>query len=205
MEYFENLDYWRLCDELSLEQAACLIIGINPSSEEGSNCPSWKVHEQPFGYHAALTAITNALRRKTIKGIVSREKLYDINGNPYDEVEDSIIIRESKVDVESLKLWLVSRGFRKGFFFPEPISATDYLDPKNPRYAPKLALAVEAWLAVTDSGKKSPKQALEKWIREHAAQFGLVDDEGKPIEAAVEECSKVANWNLSGGAPKSSS
>lgn len=200
----DNLDLWRLCDELSLDQAACLIIGINPSSEEGSSCHNWKIHEQPSGYHAAVTGISNALRSGSIKGKVVREKLYDINGNPYDEIEDSIIVQASTVDVESLKSWLASRGFRKGFFFPEPISSTDYLDPSNPRFAPKLALAVEAWLAVTDSGKKSPKQALEKWIREHAAKFNLVDDEGKPIETAVEECSKVANWSLSGGAPKSS-
>jgi len=203
LDYFDNLDYWRLCDEISLHQAACLIIDINPSGQEGANCATWQVHEQPYGYHAALTGITNALKRGVIKGKISYEKLYDINGNPYDENKDSILIQVSTVEVESLKEWLLSRGFRKGFFFPKPINATDYLDSNNPRYAPKLALAVEAWLAVTDAGKKSPKQALEKWIRENASRFGLVDEVGKPIEIAVEECSKVANWKPSGGAPSS--
>jgi hypothetical protein len=61
------------------------------------------------------------------------------------------------------------------------------------------------WQAVTDAGKKSPKQALDKWLRENAVRFGLTNDEGKPIEAAIEECSKVANWNQSGGAPKTPS
>ena len=32
--------------------------------------------------------------------------------------------------------------------------------------------------------------------------FGLTDEEGNPINQAIEECSKVANWNPGGGAPK---
>ena len=70
----DNFDYWRLCDELGLEQAACLIAEVDPSGEIGSNCSNWKISEQPFGYHAALTAITHALRRKTIIGKVLMKK-----------------------------------------------------------------------------------------------------------------------------------
>lgn len=80
--------------------------------------------------------------------------------------------------------------------------STNYLDPKNPRYAPKLAAAVRAWQAVTDPGGHHPKQALEKWVREHASEFGLLDDDGNPINQAVEDCGKVANWKPGGGAPK---
>ena len=95
------------------------------------------------------------------------------------------------------KQWLPQR-----IFFPADAGAPDYLDPNNPRYAPKLAAAVRAWQAVTDPGKKSPNQALEKWIREHAADFRLTDESGNPVTQAVEDCSKVANWQLGGGAPK---
>lgn len=80
--------------------------------------------------------------------------------------------------------------------------APDYLDPQNPRYAPKLAAAVRAWQSVTDAGGKHPKQALAKWLREHAAEYGLTDDEGKPNETGIEEAAKVANWQPGGGAPK---
>ncbi|WP_052185273.1 hypothetical protein [Methylotenera versatilis] len=204
MNNLDKLDYWRLSDELSLDQAACLIIGINPSSEEGANCFDWQIHEQPFGYHAALTAITHALKRGDIHGKISQVKLYDTNGYSYDVVEDSIIVKDSTVEVESLKTWLTLRGFKTGFFFPTPVDSADYLDRKNPRYAPKLAMTVRAWQAVTNAGNRSPKQALEKWIREHAAEFGLVDDDGNPVQNAVEECGKVANWSPGGGVPKSS-
>lgn len=77
-----------------------------------------------------------------------------------------------------------------------------YLDPLHPRYAPKLAAAVKAWQAVQETGKRTPKQAMEKWLNEHAAELRIADQEGKPVKQAVEEISKVANWNLAGGAPK---
>jgi len=55
---------------------------------------------------------------------------------------------------------------------------------------------------VTDTGGKTPKQALAKWLREHAAEFGMTDDEGKPNETGIEEAAKMANWQPGGGAPK---
>ena len=68
--------------------------------------------------------------------------------------------------------------------------------------AVKLAASVKAWQAITNAGKRSPKQALDKWLREHAAEFGLTSEDGSPIENAIQECSKVANWNTKGGATK---
>ena len=41
-----------------------------------------------------------------------------------------------------------------------------------------------------------------KWLREHAANYKLSDEEGKPNETGIEECAKVANWQDKGGAPK---
>jgi hypothetical protein len=106
---------------------------------------------------------------------------------------------------DDLVLWLRSRGITDGFFFPldkETPEIPDYLDPNGPRYANKLSAAVHAWQAVTDPGKSSPKKALEKWLRENAVMFGMTDDEGNPVNQAIEDCSKVANWQPSGGAPK---
>lgn len=200
-----SLDFWRLCDELSIVQAALLTVGENPSGETGSCCEQWDTHHRPDGYEAAKTAIGSALRRGLIKGNyvpVMAVKFEDSFDEP---VQSFPNIHESTVEVESLKAWLASRGFRRGFFFPDKDDAPDYLDPSNPRYAPKLAAAVRAWQSVTEPGKKSPKQALEKWLRENAAAFGLVDEDGNPVNQAVEDCSKVANWNQSGGAPKTPS
>lgn len=199
----ESLDYWRLCDELSIIQAALLVAECDPGTEM-SYVESWNILDRPLGYEAAKTAITNALRRDAIKGqlIPEYHYEYDTIGSRRTVIEDSIDLSASRVDVESLRRWLETRGIRTGFFFPTATDAPDYLDPRNPRYAPKLAAGVRAWQSVTDTGGKSPKQALAKWLREHAAEFGMADDEGKPNETGIEEVAKVANWQPSGGAPK---
>jgi hypothetical protein len=197
----ESLDYWRLCDELSIIQAALLLAECDPSGESGY-AENWPVHQRPHGYEATKTAITNAFRRGTIRGCLIPVYEYDINGNQCGAIDDSINLVESRVEVESLRQWLVTRGIRTGFFFPTATDAPDYLDTKNPRYAPKLAAAVWAWQSVTNAGGKHPKQALAKWLREHAAEFGMTDDEGKPNETGIEEAAKVANWQPGGGAPK---
>ncbi len=190
----DGLDFWRLCDQLSVIQAALLIAGVDPSSDNG-NVEDWQTHERPTGYEAAKVAISHALRSGGIKGQITPHLGYD----------NSIDLSKSRVEVKSLRCWLAGRGFRTGFFFPNATDEPDYLDPTHPRYAPKLAAAVHAWLATGDKSaikNKSPKQALLRWLRENAAQYDLADDEGKPNETGVEEIAKVANWQPGGGAPK---
>jgi hypothetical protein len=200
----EGLDYWRLCDELSVIQAALLIAGCDPSSD-AAYIESWPPEQRPPGYEAAKTAISNALRRGAITGRLIPFYEHDINGNTGAAIEESIDLSSSRLDVESLRGWLAGRGLKTGFFFPEKRDFGDYLHPEHPRYAPKLAAAVLAWRATENESAisgKSPKQALMKWLREHAADFGLTDEDGKPNETGIEEAAKVANWQPSGGAPK---
>ena len=236
----EELDYWRLCEELSIVQASLLVVGEDPSCAEYTE--EQEVKNRPKGYEAVKTAIYGGLKNfvryekeasdferqadymreeynqsygmieddqslmsllnRAISGTLVQQTEYDINGNSLGFIDGSADPHRSMVNVESLKQWLRLKGFTTGFFFPEPMATMDFLDPLNPRYAHKLAASVKAWQAITDAGKRSPKQALDKWLREHAAEFGLTNEEGKPIENAIEECSKVANWNAKGGATK---
>lgn len=237
----EKLDYWRLCEELNIVQAALLIVDEDPSCAEYTE--GHEIHKRPKGYEAAKTAIygglknydryereyadleaqtenlrvdyanapdmvlenaehLTSLRSRSISGALVPESDSDINGNAIGFIEGTVDVYKSTVNVESLKQWLRLKGFTTGFFFPERVETMDFLEPLNPRYAPKLAAAVKAWQAVTNAGNRSPKQALDKWLREHAAEFGLTNEDGKPIENAIEECSKVANWNTKGGATK---
>ena len=237
----EEMDYWRLCEDLNIVQAAMLVVGEDPSCAK--YIEDWEVENRPKGYEAAKTAISaglknfvlyrqtiddlesqsdhlrvehrhapdmvqenaeslSALLRRSIEGELMPKEHFDINGNHAGYQEGSIDVYRSLVKADSLRDWLKFKGVKSGFFFPEPVETLDFLEPTNPRYAPKLAAAVRAWQAVTDPGKKSPKQALDKWLREHAAEYGMTNDEGQPIENAIEECSKVANWNPKGGATK---
>ena len=200
-------DFWRLCDELTVDQAAHLIIGISPGEVEamasvGAELTAKAQVRYSDNLQAVTQAISAALRMGKIEGTHVPLFDHDINGNPCGELERSTDVNRSIVERDSLIDWLSSRGIRSGFFFPATTTAPEYLDPKNPRYAPKLAAAVQAWQSVVDPGGKHPKQALAKWLREHAAEFGMTDDEGKPNETGIEEAAKVANWQPGGGAPK---
>jgi hypothetical protein len=78
-----------------------------------------------------------------------------MNGNQCGEIEGSIDISVSRVDVESLRAWLGNRGFKSGFFFPAETNTPNYLDSQHPRYAPKLAAAVRAWQEVWQKKRKA--------------------------------------------------
>jgi hypothetical protein len=195
----ENLEYWKLCDQLTVMQAALLMVGVDPSSEVGMCCERRDSDERLGGYDAAKTAIATGLRAKAIKG-----RLLTVNeGDGIHPLADySVDVTQSTVEVQSLRSWLASRGIKSGFFFPTAVDTPGYLDPRNPRFAPKLAAAIQAWEAVTDPNGKHPKQAVIKWLREHATRLGLADEQGKPNETAIEEVAKVVNWQPGGGAPR---
>ena len=199
----EISNFWRLAEEFTVREAALLLIGIDPASMEGGFGEEGMERKRSRDYEAAKQALSGAIRKGTLSGHHVPMFQYDVNRDESRALDGTTDINSSKVDRDSLVHWLASRGVSTGFFFPPGVSGTpDFLNPLNPRYAPKLAAAVSAWQAVTDAGKKSPKQALEKWLREHAADFRLTDEEGNPVAAAIEECSQVANWNPKGGAPK---
>ena len=199
----EALDYWRLCDELTIHQAALLIAGVDPAGY--TNVEKLIPRERPMGFDAAKHAITNALRRGVIEGTIQECADYDPDGHPNGIIPESIDPEMSRVQVDALRAWLRGRGLRSGFFFPEGDDAPDYLNKRHPRYAPKLAAAVQAWLAtsgISEASGKSPKQTLLKWLRENAASLGMTDEEGVVNETGIEEIAKVANWQLTGGAPR---
>ncbi len=200
----KKLNYWRLCDELSVLQATLLVLGHDPAGPH-AYAENKSLDNQPTGYEAVKTGISRALKSGDIDGVVKERVDYDMHGNEGDVIEDSVCAYNSYVQVESLRKWLFSRGFGDGFFFADGAGKPDYLDPSHSRYAPKLAAAVNAWLAMEDEsarGNSSPKMALEKWLRQHAAEFGLSKDDGNPNENGIKEISKVANWDMRGGAPK---
>lgn len=200
----DRLDFWRLCDELSVAQAALLLAGVDPSSECGAYCEGWETHERPVGYEAGKAAIGNALRGGKISGELIPLYERDINGNITDEVPNTVDIDRSLVDVGSLREWLVERGIRSNFFSTVRADTPDYLDPRHPRYSSKLAAAVLAWLAMEDvnllSGKV-PREAIAGWLETRYLELGLVWN-GDINRTGIEEVSKVANWKPTGGAPK---
>lgn len=109
---------------------------------------------------------------------------------------------QTSILVDDLKEWMLSRSFQPTFFFPE-IKPQGFKDKEHERYSAKLAAVVSAWDAVEQAApNRTVKQTLEKWLNANAAQFGLIDDDGRPLSTVVQTLSEVANWETRGGAPK---
>lgn len=221
---------WNLHEDFSVTHAAALVAGYNPTTidrckDDFSFQDGYPKYSVTF--NALTNAITNGRLRATLRysareygyldhleeidraevglshgpGSTAKEgeELTSDNRYFYKPTPDwslSTVTRQDLID------WLTRRDIKSEFFFPTATDRPGYLDPGNARYAPKLAAAVKAWEAVTTPNGRHPKKALEKWLLEHAAECGLTINGGKPNETAIEEIAKVANWQLSGGAPK---
>lgn len=193
----DSLDYWRLCDSVSVVQAALLIVGEDPTGEH-YRIERRISEDQPIGYEAVRIALQNAIERKKLPALIG--SVQDDEGN------SCVEWNHTTIDVEDLRQWLRSRGVKTGFFFPDEADQPDFLSPHHENYSAKLAAAVEAWKAVSGSPElrrnKSVKQALDKWLRQNANRFGLTKDDGNPNESGIEQIATVANWETKGGAPR---
>src|SRR6476660_8425474 len=132
----DALDYWRLCDAVSVVQAALLIVGADPSGIQ-DYIQQEQAQNRPEGYDAAMAALYNAIRTKRLKAVVVEN-----------EDDGDINFSATTIAVEDLTTWLKSRGLKSGFFFSAREAGPDYLLAEGPQYSPKLAAAVEAWKAV---------------------------------------------------------
>lgn len=214
----ESLDYWRLCEELSVIQAALLIVDENPSEymQGGVSFPK----NAPKAFEAALSALKNSIRSGLLKATIRkqafqlyakqlphpyREGFVDSKGNKYD-IEYEPLWGETYINVSDLTSWLEGRGFKTGFFFTNIKQIENFLNKNNEFYAPKLAAAYSAWKVISSNPSlmdgKTPKQALEKWLREHANEYGLTKDDGNPNETGIDDICKIANWKPEGGAAR---
>ncbi|WP_375676237.1 MULTISPECIES: hypothetical protein [unclassified Bartonella] len=208
MEIDESLKFWRLSEKLTLLQAALLIAGLNPgkclffNELEPVKGDIYEGRRQiPFDKIAHFRGAYNAI----VQAGKSNQLKIEWSYNPFGDIDaDSSYVR-----VDDLKEWLSLRGLRPAFFFPEDDSAETkdqkyaFQDPTHPRYAPKLAAIVAAWEAVSEAeGGKTVKGTLIKWLSDNAVQYKLVDDNNLPREKLIEELAAVANWEPTGGAPK---
>ncbi|UNF28877.1 hypothetical protein [Bartonella krasnovii] len=207
MEIDKGLEWFLGVQKLTIVQAVLLIVELNPlicrfsNKREPENSDIYESYrrvssEKTSHFRGAYNAIVQAGK----EGQLEVEWLYDVFG--------VIDVGSSSVLVEDLKEWLLSRGQRPAFFFPEggagEVKDQKYAfqDPSHPRYAPKLAAVVAAWEVVREAApSKSVKGTLIKWLREHAVQYKLVDDDNLPREKLIEELASVANWEPTGGAP----
>ena len=199
----EKIDYWRFAEEFTVVQATLLILGRDPSGLDDYFENSAEGF-RPSGYTAISTALRRDVRKKRIPAEIVFHTFTDEFENEIDT--SNIDWNQTLLSVETIKNWLKRKNFEDVFFLKSSKPKEGFLDKDHEYYAPKLAAAVSAWKTVTSNQEllegKSPKQAIDKWLRENAKEYKLTKDDGNPNQSAIEEISKIANWNPSGGAVK---
>ena len=107
------------------------------------------------------------------------------------------------VQFADMKKWFENKNEVHPFFSPNE-NIESFRSIKHPRYSSKLACVVAAWEAFTSvSNNKNAKQTLEAWILKNGAQFG-VGEKGNVTPGIAKALATIANWDISGGAIKTS-
>lgn len=216
MEYKFPSDYWRLCDDVTIVQAALLVLDIEPEGiqERVFDTITFQDPVKPEGFDTVLAALKNALitdRIKPTHTVKVKQRLQtedDVGAMAWMEIEsDDFDFQRTTISVTDLKRWLIGKGMKGRFFFPDGVEhQAAYLDPTHKCYAPKLAATIKAWTVVTQDKSLlkglTPRMAIEEYLVKNAPLFGLVKDDGGINETAIEEMSRIANWDMSGGTPK---
>jgi hypothetical protein len=195
----DPIERWKLADELTVYQIALLIAGYDPSDFEGDSPHRWEQEVQK-----EVSPYLNALRNAARTGKLTFTETY----YEHPDGGKSLSWEDSMINIDSLCDWMNLRNFQDGFFVTVGATTNNtniIADAAGEFYAPKLAAAVQAWAEVTADPQlrvgKSPKKALEVWLRKHANEYGLTGKDGNPNQLGIEEVSKVANWQPTGGAP----
>lgn len=190
------IDLWKLATEYSVCHAALLIAGHSP--DEAERYSSYDLRTACPGYHAANTVLCSAIAAGTLSPIKTFNE-YDDYGNDL-----GLDTRLTLVSIAELDRFMRSRGHVCEFFEPRVAPTDGAMGPGDAYFSKKLYAANAAWNAVTKDPTrmrgKSPKQALQEWLIEHAGELGLLNREGQPNRTGIEEICKVANWKPEGGA-----
>lgn len=193
----DQLDYWRLCADFTVVQAALIVCGVAPDDLQYE--VERNTSRRPEGYVPIRTALENALYSQRIKPSKASFHWTDEG-----EQTNSFDLHSTTIAVEEIDRFLKSMGAICDFFDRSDAGAAGD-EAAVKLMPPKLRAALKAWSAVSADANRlrgrSPKQALEQWLVENAAELDLLRRDGQPNRTAIEEISKVANWKPSGGAP----
>jgi hypothetical protein len=204
-----NLDSWRKCPYLTVDEAMNLISGVKPGTYrfdygKESQMPPEAV---PI-YRALINDIRDFKLCVCFNGIEATDEtvLNQLNVVSYDEYLHSCWWHQGNLLAEDLKKWLRGKGFPSAFFEIKPANTPDYLNKDLEEHSYKLAAAVEAWEHFYTHGLTNPKKSLkdniEAWLTENANRLNLLYNK-KISKTAIEEVAKIVNWKPEGGAPKS--
>ena len=193
----DKLDFWKVCTDFTVVQAALIACGVPPEDLQ------WEVERMdesrcPSGYVAIRTGLKHALESGRLKASKLTQTFSDEGYN-----RPQVDVHTTTLSAEEIDRFLKSRGIVCPFFERSDVGETGG-ESEHAAMPLKLNAAILAWRAVKSEPARlrgrSPKQALEQWLIEHAAELGLLTRAGAVNRTGIEEICKVANWKPEGGA-----
>ena len=184
---------WRLSEWLRIDQAARLIMNIDPNANADDLTDSQRDEVEACRSSIWETAQSN----EDNPGVKIRYAKHWIDDKERPSEHDST------VSVEWVKDLLSSTGVTSGFFFANTTQPSEaFMDPNHEHFSPELALAVTVWRQFENEKKfiSSPRKAIEAWIK-YNSEAWLGE---KPIKKlAADRVATLVNWEKKGGAPSS--
>lgn len=159
---------WRHVETLTMNEAAYLMAGLTPNSEEHS-----------VDYGAAKAILRSGVAAEKISG----EYVY-MEGQT--NTLASLDIYESLISVGSLVKYLQDRGINDAYF--NPGVADGWMNPNFRFYAPRVGATLEGWrflCTLQELPARKAKAAVENYLESNAVKFGLADEKGAPVNAAI--------------------
>jgi ElaB/YqjD/DUF883 family membrane-anchored ribosome-binding protein len=180
----EPFDTWRRTIENACESGAL------PAKKQGQN---WRITPaaliawcQQYSYDCSLRIPRDAGR--AVQAEVERDQLKkEVERLQAELLEVANRSDESGREADQLRARVAALEAK----------APQYLDSTHDHYSPRLAAAVRAWEAVSSGViNGTPKQALKKWLGQHASEFKNLSAE------EIDSGAYVANWKTTGGRAK---
>ena len=114
----------------------------------------------------------------------------------------SIHYEHSLIDNDFFKSWAIENGYSCEYLENKQEATTEdtapYLDKNNPNYAPDLALAIQAWLAVNNDDRKNItfRNKVIHWLEENGYKGRKDKDKGMEnnnLDATAERIATITN------------
>ena len=204
--YSPSTVLWLLAEELTIRQAALLLLNVDPEHYPLAEYPNSE-RDAPVGYEAARQVLASALMANKVEGRKEwkTQTGVDYNSNEaYEDVlEGNLCADKATINMESLKAWLASKNVTVEQFAGLSDTSDDFLNRDDPTYSPKLAAAVAAWRHVRNNSVNgiSIKQQLKNWLRDNSHRYWPDGIKPKVTDTYIKEAARLANWASEGGRP----
>lgn len=160
---------WKHAKTLSMDECACLMSGGSPDEPKTAE------------YRAAIAILKSGIEADQIKG------MFRCENSETDATRIATMNAElSRVYTETLVAYLQKHSINDAYF--NPGVADGWMNPNFRFYAPRVGATLEGWQFLCTLQELPARQArarVEKFLEQNAAKFGLVDEKGEPVSAAI--------------------